>query len=206
MSDRLSLAQWRMEVTALYSSVRDISQSDPASASNFFRAQRDALFENHTQSPLSPSQQKVFQGLIYFDYDDRFRIIGTIDQNIQAETRELHLGPDGLMRYTRIARIDFILLERSCSLDLFWIEGYGGGIFLPFRDLTSGTSTYSAGRYLFDTIKGVNLGTDSSSINLDFNFAYNPSCAYNDSWVCPLLPNENRLPVLVNAGEKAYPH
>jgi uncharacterized protein (DUF1684 family) len=195
-----------MEVTRLYSSVREISQSDPASASNLFRSKRDALFENHAQSPLSPSQQKVFEGLNYFDYDDRFRTFGTLDQNIQAKTRELNLGPDGLMRYSRIARIDFNLLENSCSLDLFWIEGYGGGLFLPFRDLTNGTSTYSAGRYLFDTIKGVNLGIESSSINLDFNFAYNPSCAYNDYWVCPLLPNENHIPVLVSAGEKAYPH
>jgi uncharacterized protein (DUF1684 family) len=206
MSDRLSLAQWRIEVTALYSSVREISQSDPISASNSYRNQRDALFENHPQSPLSPSQQKAFTGLNYFAYDDLFRTIGSLDQNIKSETREMNLGPDGLMRYTRFARIDFILLENSCSLDLFWIEGYGGGLFLPFRDLTNGTSTYSAGRYLFDTIKGANLGIYNHSINLDFNFAYNPSCAYNEYWVCPLSPNENYISVSVNAGEKTYSH
>jgi hypothetical protein len=204
MIDRITLAQWRMEVSELYSSLREISQNNPARASKVFRAQRDELFANHVQSPLTPSQRKEFRGLNYFAYSDRFRTIGSLDLNVEAETRDLNLGIDGLVRYTRVARIDFILLDTPLTLDLYWIEGYGGGLFLPFRDLSNGNSTYSAGRYLFDTIKGANLGIDGSSINLDFNFAYNPSCAYNERWICPLPPTENQIPARIEAGEKSY--
>ena len=93
------------------------------------------------------------------------------------------------------------------TLTLFWIEGYGGGLFLPFGDRTNGTDTYGGGRYLYDTIKGADLGgegADAGRIVLDFNFAYNPSCAYSPRWVCPLAPPENRLPFRVSAGER-YP-
>jgi uncharacterized protein (DUF1684 family) len=87
-------------------------------------------------------------------------------------------------------------------LSLFWISGYGGGVFVPFADATSRETTYGGGRYLLDTIKGADLGsTPEGEIILDFNFAYNPSCAYNPRWTCPLAPPENRLPFAVTAGE-----
>ncbi len=85
---------------------------------------------------------------------------------------------------------------------MYWFEGYGGGLWLPFSDASSGTETYGGGRYLYDTIKGADLGIAGSEILLDFNFAYNPSCAYDDRWSCPLSPPENRLPFAVNAGER----
>jgi uncharacterized protein len=88
------------------------------------------------------------------------------------------------------------------ELELFWLEAYGGGLFLPFRDATSGDSTYGAGRYLLDTVKGADLGSEGGRLVLDFNFAYNPSCAYDPKWVCPLSPPANRLAVAVQAGEK----
>jgi uncharacterized protein (DUF1684 family) len=204
MTDRLSLAQWRMAFFELYSSLREISRNDPVRACEIFRAQRDRLFANHVQSPLTSPQQKIFRGLNYFAYDDRFRTLGSLDQDIEMETKDLNLGVDGLLRYTRIARIDFTLLDKPYSLDLYWIEGYGGGLFLPFRDLSNGKGTYSAGRYLFDTIKGANIGIDSNSINLDFNFAYNPSCAYNNQWICPLPPMENEVSTPIEAGEKSF--
>src|SRR4051794_37978117 len=88
----------------------------------------------------------------------------------------------------------------ALSLDAYWLEGYGGGLFLPFRDATSGRETYGAGRYLLDTVKGADLGGDVESLVLDFNFAYNPSCAWDDSWACPLSPPANKLPIPVTAG------
>jgi uncharacterized protein (DUF1684 family) len=84
------------------------------------------------------------------------------------------------------------------SLDLYWLETYGGGVFIPFRDGTSGHETYGAGRYLLDTVKGSDLGGE---LILDFNFAYNPSCAWDDRWACPLTPPANRLPFRVETGE-----
>ena len=80
----------------------------------------------------------------------------------------------------------------------------GGGIFVPFRDATNGETTYGGGRYLLDTIKGADLGIGMDEIVLDFNFAYHPSCHYNDKYTCPLSPVENRLAMAVEAGEKAY--
>jgi uncharacterized protein (DUF1684 family) len=79
--------------------------------------------------------------------------------------------------------------------------GYGGGVFLPFRDATNNRQTYGGGRYLYDTIKGADLGTAQGGIVLDFNYAYHPSCYYNPRWVCPLAPPQNILDFPVTAGE-----
>jgi uncharacterized protein len=89
-------------------------------------------------------------------------------------------------------------------LTLFWISGYGGGVLLPFKDGTSGQETYGGGRYLLDTIKHADLGSDKGRLIVDFNYAYNPSCAYDPRWHCPLAPPENSLPTRIAAGEKSY--
>jgi len=101
--------------------------------------------------------------------------------------------------FTRFARARFEL----GSLDLFWLEGYGGGVFLSFADATSGTETYGACRYLLDTVKGADLGERDGRLVLDFNFAYNPSCAYDPRWVCPLAPPGNRLAAPIRGGERS---
>ena len=93
------------------------------------------------------------------------------------------------------------------SLEVFWLDAYGGGVFLPFRDLTSGKTTYGGGRYLVDTVKGTDGGClevtpGSTDVTIDFNYAYHPSCVYSPRWACPLAPPENRLPVPVRAGER----
>jgi uncharacterized protein (DUF1684 family) len=85
---------------------------------------------------------------------------------------------------------------------LFWVLGYGGGVFLPFRDLTSGYETYGGGRYPLDTIKHADLGQEGAQLVIDFNYAYTRSCAYNGRWDCPLAPAENWLPVAIRAGEQ----
>ena len=95
-----------------------------------------------------------------------------------------------------------LLARRRAALDLYWLDGYGGGVFLSFADATSGSETYGAGRYLLDTVKGADLGETDGRLVLDFNFAYNPSCAYDPRWVCPLAPPGNRLTVPVRAGER----
>jgi uncharacterized protein (DUF1684 family) len=104
--------------------------------------------------------------------------------------------------YERIEEAIDYVNRHDRPLALYWFEGYGGGLWLPFSDASCGTETYGGGRYLSDTIKGADLGISGSEILLDFNFAYNPSCAYDDRWSCPLSPSENRLPFAVNAGER----
>jgi hypothetical protein len=106
--------------------------------------------------------------------------------------------------FRRIGRLALQGPLAGSSLSVFWIAGYGGGLFLPFRDATSGERTYGAGRYLLDTIKGADLGGDlpSGELLLDFNMAYHPSCAYDPRWNCPLAPPENSLSVAVPVGER----
>jgi uncharacterized protein (DUF1684 family) len=100
------------------------------------------------------------------------------------------------------ATAHFHLAGASQQLELYWLEAYGGGIFLPFADATNNSETYGGGRYLLDTVKGADLGEAGGLLVLDFNFAYNPSCSYDSRWVCPLPPPANRLAVAIRAGER----
>ncbi len=112
-------------------------------------------------------------------------------------------GRDGAVTLLPFARTRGLAPHLGNELTLYWIEGYGGGVFLPFRDATCGRETFAGGRYLLDTIKGADLGcTPDGRIILDFNFAYNPSCSYSGQWVCPLAPGENTLPLPVRGGER----
>lgn len=113
------------------------------------------------------------------------------------------------MRYRRAGRLGFTLAGQRCELTVLAPVQYAGGLFVPFRDATSGRETYGGGRYLFDTPKGTDglvlqITPGSPGVETDFNFACNASCAYSSRWACPLAPPENRLPVAVEAGEKAY--
>jgi uncharacterized protein (DUF1684 family) len=110
---------------------------------------------------------------------------------------------EGAVAFVRVGEARFGVAGREASLDLYWLDAYGGGLFLPFADATSGQETYGAGRYLLDTVKGADLGMDGAQLVLDFNFAYNPSCAYDPRWVCPLAPPANRLTLALQAGERA---
>jgi uncharacterized protein (DUF1684 family) len=118
---------------------------------------------------------------------------------------EMELEEDGLIRMQRFGSASFILDGRHLTLQLLWIMGYGGGLFLPFRDTTNSTETYEGGRYLLDTIKGADLGQERGKLVIDFNYAYNPSCAYDSRWHCPLAPPENWLDAPILAGERRYP-
>ena len=196
--DPLALADWRRRVTELYALIRD--EADPVRAWNDWRETRDTLFREHSQSPLQAEDRGRFEGLRYFDYDPSFRVLGQVE-SAPATRYEIATSGEGTLTFTRFAWVGFELHGRSLELELYWLAGYGGGIYLPFRDATSGTETYGAGRYLLDTVKGADLGKDGHALVLDFNFAYNPSCAYNPRWLCPLAPPENRLDVELRAGE-----
>jgi uncharacterized protein (DUF1684 family) len=85
---------------------------------------------------------------------------------------------------------------------VWWLEQYGGGLFVPLRDGTAGEATYGGGRYLLDTAKGADLGCVGPNLIVDLNFLYHPSCRYDDLWQCPLPPAENRIAPGICAGEK----
>ena len=198
----LELAHWRGVVSQLYADVRSASEASPAPAWERFRAGRDALFKSHPQSPLDRAQKERFSGLDYFPYDPRLRFRALVKPLPEGAKPglvviELEEGRLGYRPFSTAA------IDKG-QLTLFWMEGYGGGLFLPFRDLTNGRETYGGGRYLYDTIKGADLGAGQGHIVLDFNFAYNPSCAYSPRWVCPLSPPENSLAFRVEAGERVF--
>ncbi len=196
----LDLLDYRRRVTEMYRAVREGNGNPEVWA--WFRQQRDDLFHTHPQSALDDEQKRAFTGLPYYDYDPGFRVVASVDTDVESAVLHVELGDDGYFEYRRIGQVTFELPTGSGRLSLFWITGYGGGLFLPFGDATNRETTYGAGRYLYDTIKGADLGATLTEIVLDFNYAYNPSCAYNPRWVCPLAPFENRLPFPIPAGEK----
>ncbi|MBC7869919.1 MAG: DUF1684 domain-containing protein [Chitinophagaceae bacterium] len=196
----LDLLDYRRRVSQLYHTVREANGD--SSACDVFRKARDELFHTHSQSALDEIQKAAFSGLLYYDYDPGYRVVARVNRDVEPETLYVELGEDGNFAYRRFGRVTFELPTGKGALSLFWITGYGGGVFLPLGDSTNNQTTYGGGRYLYDTIKGADLGTTLDEIVLDFNYAYNPSCAYNPHWVCPLSPPENRLTFPIVAGEK----
>jgi uncharacterized protein (DUF1684 family) len=188
MSDHnhyVDLLDYRRSVAALYAAVRQGGR-DPAESWRQFRAERDALFRTHPQSALSEEQKRGFAGLRYYDYSPALRFLLPIDADVEPAIFEIALEHDGVVRIQRFGRIRFHVGGQAVALSLFWVLGYGGG------------------RYLLDTIKHADLGQADGRLTIDFNYAYNPSCAYNSRWDCPLAPFENRLPVAIPAGERDF--
>jgi uncharacterized protein (DUF1684 family) len=209
MSHYLDLYNYRTRVSTLYHN-RDqsfLANTDPSLILQHFRAQRDQLFANHPQSALDEEQRKLFRGLSYFPYNPTLHLLADIEP-VPSQRQTVVMSAEETMTMITIARLRFTLEGHSVALSLYWLEIYGGGLFLPFHDTTSPAESYGGGRYLFDTIKSSgplpSPGNSDRQILLDFNYAYNPSCAYNSRWVCPLAPHENRLPLPIRAGEKNF--
>lgn len=202
-STRFTLASWRRAVGEMYARVRAAGDDEQTEACADFRDARNALFRNHPDSPLCEIRRNAFGGIDYFPYDVKWRVKGQVE-TMAGESFEIPLNGDGVLRLSPAGRVSFELQGCFNTLTVFWMEGYGGGLWLPFGDASGRTTTFGGGRYLYDTIKGADLGVDGQAMVLDFNYAYNPSCAYNDHWVCPLVPRENVLPISVEAGERAF--
>ncbi len=200
---RLALWDWRRRVAALYAGVR--TAPDPMAAWWRWREARDALFRGHPQSPLEPAQRARFKGLAYGDYDPSLRLAVMVYPVAGGPVARVDAGADGTLTLTGFARTDGLAPRLGAELTVYWIEGYAGSVFLPFLDGSSGQTSFGSGRYLLDTLKGADLGTDGAGRTiLDFNFAYNPSCAYSPRWVCPLAPPENTLTPAIAGGERQF--
>ncbi len=196
------LADWRRRINDLYSSVRAIE--DPVAAWMLWHATRSALFRDHPVSPLAESERVNFGQIPVFDYDSKLRFEVALEP-VPAHSVSNELGSDGSLTYTSIARTNGLKQGLGLELTVYWIEGYGGGLFVPFRDATNASETYGGGRYIIDAIKGADFGPGpDGGLILDFNFAYNPSCALNASYVCPLSPPDNTLPASVRGGERRF--
>lgn len=198
----LDLVDWRRRVGDLY-------RINGPDALRQFRQGRDDLFRSHPQSPVEAEERASFSGLHYFDHDPSYRVTAHV---MPGDGTELIIdtgGEDGAVRYRRAGRLVFRLGGQDCTLTVLSLVQYAGGLFVPFRDQTSGRETYGGGRYLFDTAKDTDgmvleITPGSTEVTIDFNFAYNASCAYSPRWACPLAPPENHLTVEVRAGEMTY--
>jgi uncharacterized protein (DUF1684 family) len=207
LQDRITLADWRRRVAALYVEVRAMAASDPAVALAHWRTVREWLFRAHPQSPLPVEDRASFRAR-HFDHDPRLRFRVGVEPapppDPVAPTLELPNSGSDTLSFRRIGVVRPRFPDGEQRLSVFWLAGYAGGLFIPFRDATNGAETYGAGRYLMDAAKSADLGTDDATgeLILDFNFATQPSCAFDPRWACPLAPPENSLPIEVRAGER----
>jgi uncharacterized protein (DUF1684 family) len=201
-SDELDLLDWKRHIFELYAELRATQVRE--SAWRRWCAVRDELFRDHPQSPVGAADRSDFPGARYAPYRPELAVVGEL---MPSEARPVDVGTSTgtPIRFRAFADLRFQLAGEDCSLPAYWLEGYGGGLFLPFADATNGETTYGGGRYLLDTVKGADLGELDGGIVLDFNFAYNPSCAYDPRWTCPLSPPESRLAIAVDAGELLPP-
>jgi uncharacterized protein (DUF1684 family) len=195
----LSLLDWRRRMAGLYAAAR--SSADPETGWRAWRDGRDELFATHPDSPLDATVRRDFTGLPFAPYDPALRFEATL---APAGPRRLELptDTDGVVPMDRIGTVT---LGPLGTVDVWWLGGYGGGVFLPLRDGSAGRTTYGGGRYLLDTIKGADLGGTTERLVVDLNFAYHPSCTYDPRWSCPLAPEGNRLDAPVAAGELLPP-
>ena len=204
VQEAVDLADWRRRVGDLYRVRGDDGIAE-------FRRKRDDLFKTHPQSPIEADERSDFAGLEYFAPDPAFRVTASMEPGDGDELVIETGGEDGAIKYRRVGKLVFQLAGQECSLTVLSVVQYAGGLFVPFKDATSGLETYGGGRYLFDTAKDtdglvVELTPGSTEVTIDFNFAYNPSCVYSARWACPLAPPENTLKVAVRAGERMYEH
>ena len=201
-SAHLALADWRRRVAELYAALRSDERPGPMRAVAH-RAARDRLFGSHPSSAIPEAERRDFRGLAYFRHDASLELRAHLVPDPEAPALGVpRSGTGPQIPFTRIGWVRFTVDGTPCRLSVFWLNEYAGGIFIPFRDATSGRETYGGGRYLWDSAKGADLGSDGDELILDFNYAYHPSCVYDPIWSCPLAPQENWLTVPIAAGER----
>jgi uncharacterized protein (DUF1684 family) len=199
----LQLADWRRRVFGLYAGVRQLSVHDPAAGHELWKSGRDELFAGHPQSPLLPDDRARFTGLTVPRYDPDWRYELEVCRAEEPLRIIVDSATDGAIPFSLVGTVRIPYLG---TLDVWRLTAYGGGLFVPVKDGLAGApgGTYGGGRYLVDTVKGADLGPGAGvdSLVVDFNFAYNPSCAYDPSWSCPLAQPGNTVREEIPVGER----
>ena len=168
------------------------------------RQKKDEEFRTDALSAITQEARKDFRGLNYFYPDSSYRVIASLKKYDNPFHFRMKTTTDRLPEYALYGKATFVLKGQEMSLNVYQnVEllkkpGYQNYLFIPFNDSTNGVETYGGGRF----IDGENTGRET--ILLDFNTAYNPYCAYNHKYSCPIPPEENSLPVRIEAGEKKW--
>ena len=195
-TDAVQLLDWRRQVAALYRRVGE--SADVLAAHRLWQDGRNKLLATHPQSPVPEAERAGFEPVPVAPYDPAMRFDVAVGTGAGAARIEMLTGTDGVVGFERAGVVH---LDGVGDLDVWWLAGYGGGLYLPVRDSRTDGATYPGGRYVLDTAKGADLGGRDGRLVIDLNFAYNPSCAYDPAWACPLAPPGNTVPVPVTAGE-----
>ena len=182
------------------------AESPPERWADSIRQQREAKrdqFKNSPRSPLPDDQRgAAFLGLAYYEPDPAYRFVLPLEEHETKESVTVETTADGEQTYLRWSAFSFELDGETYTLQAYRPDREADRLWVPFRDATSGETTYGAGRYL-------DLEPDTHRVDdgwiLDFNAAYNPTCAYNHAYECPMIPPENWLDVRIEAGEQAFP-
>lgn len=195
----LDLLAYRRHVTGLYAEVRRRGVDE--ASWTWWTAARDELFGTHPASPFAAGGLP-FAGLRYHAYDPALHL-GDLPL-VPAEPYELQIGHSGggVTPARRFATVDLEVAGVRSAVSVFWLDVYGGGVFVPLRDASNGATTYGGGRYVLDTAKAADLGGPADRLTVDLNFAFHPSCVHDPRWSCPLAPPDERLEVPVIGGER----
>ncbi|WP_158058150.1 DUF1684 domain-containing protein [Halorussus halophilus] len=179
----------------------DFDQTQWSEELQSHREQKDEMFADHPQSPIPPEEREDFDGLDYFDPDPKYRVTADVEVHDQPEPVEMDVSAGRPQRYLRVATLRFSIDEEAYELTGYQQESQDG-LFVPFRDKTTGQQTYKDGRYMeFEPEADL---AEIDEMTLDFNLAYSPFCAFSETFSCPLAPEENWLDVEILAGEKDY--
>lgn len=163
------------------------------------RAEKNKFFREHAQSPLTPAQQRKFVALEYFPINEEYNLQLKIHYNKAKEVVWIQTNDQQIREYFKYGYFEFEVEGNKGKVYVYRSNEHPDYYFIPFKDATSGTETYGAGRYL----DAIPIGNEE--FVLDFNKAYNPYCAYNGNYSCPIPPEENWLDIPIRAGEKTYP-
>jgi hypothetical protein len=165
------------------------------------RSDKNRAFRQSEDSPLTPAQKAAFDSLKYYPADLAFVPHADVTRNATPDTTLLQTSDNKTEKYLNWGVVKFTLNNSPQQLRLYLkADGRDSTLFIPFTDLTNGHETYGGGRYLDAPVPALN----ATEIELDFNQAYNPYCAYNNEYSCPVPPAENRLQVAITAGEKSF--
>ncbi|HEY5687221.1 MAG TPA: DUF1684 domain-containing protein [Yeosuana sp.] len=181
-----------------------IDGKEPVKGETQFQREINAEYKDATSSPLKEEDRKQFEGLDFFTYDSTYVVEAVFTRTTNELPFKMKTTTDRLPEYVKYGVLDFFLHDEIFQLnvyqnqDLKKQEGYENYLFLPFSDETNGIESYGGGRYIDLRIP------EGNTLIIDFNSAYNPYCAYNDKYSCPIVPRENYLRTRIEAGVKKF--